>query len=460
MESSDIFVRVNQNGNFLVETINSEEFKFQIVDPVDKFSLLTEIEKIRDPKDELFIVCESKSKYQDSHNIQTVFNISDSDIRESNLNFIRFGTFFLLYGKIIDILSVKLPSNISVLIPIKILIKNLKNLIVEICHSKPKYEIRITEKIKSALQHMQRHGWNVLITSQCGVTVTFGDDVLCTVQLKFTPKYPGIPVEIVMTRPFTYVFPTFHVDSQPNLSLMEDIMVLTTDLFNRRAEMASRLPIITGDAYLVLGATPYEERRGRTHYQNQNVFFLDNQPIRHERFIQVDFSSPVEMGILSSLLPNTFNEICFDDSTFKFFSGDGDYNAWNTHTYTRQILKNLPGSMLYERICYLTHMLKDTGTMFIERVGNPSGAVVEEEFEFATPDDLFSMNREKVVDYCRRAGLDVNFNKVREIGRSSFLVPLLYKTVSLWDQPNDGHVLIGDGSEFELLVARKISTLR
>lgn len=366
-----------------------------------------------------------------------------------------------MYGKIIDILPVKLPSNISVLIPIKILIKNLKNLIVEICHPKPKYEIRITEKIKSALNHMQRQGWNILITSQCGVIVTFGvGDVLCTVQLKFTPKYPGTPVEIVMTRPFNYVFPTFHVDSQPNFSLMDDIMVLTTDLIKRRAEMASRLPIITQDAYLVLGATPYEERRGRTHYQNQNVFFLDNQQISHERFIQVDFSSPVEMSILSSLLPNTFNEICFDDSTFKFFSGDGEYNAWNTHNHTHQILKNLPGSMLYERICNLTHMLKDTGTMFIERVGNPSGAVVEEEYEFATPDDLFRMNREKVVNYCRRAGLDVNFKKVREIGSSSFLVPLLYKTVSLWDQPNDGHVSIGDSSEFELLVARKIATLR
>jgi hypothetical protein len=111
---------------------------------------------------------------------------------------------------------------------------------------------------------MKRHGWSVLITPECGVMATFvvGEET-CTVKLTFTPDYPGTPVAIVLTEPFAYVFPSVHVDEQLGDWLMDDILVLTTDLLDRRAEMAGRLPSITGVAYLVLGANPYEARRGR-----------------------------------------------------------------------------------------------------------------------------------------------------------------------------------------------------
>jgi hypothetical protein len=324
-------------------------------------------------------------------------------------------------------------------------VSNLKS---EICYPSSDY----TERINKELLYMKKQGWDVL-NSKCGMTVTFNvNDVSYTVDLKFKPNYPNTPVGIVLTKPFTYVFPPVHVDSQTGEWLIDDIFTLTTDLLKRRAEMQVRLPIITEKAYLVLGANPDEPPRGRSHYENTNVFFIDNQDIIHDRFIQVDFSSPVEMGILSSLLPNKFDEICFDDSTFKFFSGDGKYETYNTPR--NDLLK---GSMLYERICYLTNMLKDTGTLFIERYSELSGPAPTLKLNQQRMDMILEKNREKIVDYCRRAGLNVNFKTVRKIGSTSKLVPVLYKKVLVRKSLTD--VVESDGSERELLVGSKTATL-
>ena len=323
------------------------------------------------------------------------------------------------------------------------------------CHSEPEYRPYATNRITKELQHMKRHGWSVLITPECGVMATFvvGEET-CTVKLTFTPDYPGTPVAIVLTEPFAYVFPSVHVDEQLGDWLMDDILVLTTDLLDRRAEMAGRLPSITGVAYLVLGANPYEARRGRVHYDDPHVFFLDNQAISsHPRLISADFSSPVEMGILSSLLPSTFDEICFDESTFKFFNSDRYYSVHDNS----QERTNLTGSMLYERMCCLTRMLKDTGTMFLEGVGGPPGGGWVKE-EVINRVHYAKKYRAKIVDYCGQSGLDVEFRTVREIGRSSLLVPLLYTTVAVWQRRSDEGPSLRDGAEIELLVARKRRT--
>ena len=452
ISDSIYFVSYEGEGDILLQDINSKEFKFHVKNPqIGKKSLLNELEKIGDPTDELFIVCKIKSKrniYQEL--IQTVFNISDFDVTNSKLKVVYFDTCFLLCGKITAILSEKLPSR-SVLIPLKLLIKNLQ---LEICHPERYYEGHVIQKIKDHL-----HDVKINITSVCDVTMKFVVyDFMCTVKLTFPSRYPMEPVDIMLTEPFTYVFPKIHVDKQMGKSLKEDSMALTKDLFEKYAEMAMRLPNITGTAYLVLGAHPCEIRHGRTHYDNPSVFFLDKYDVSgcslrdHDRFIYVDFSSPVEMGILAALLPNTFDEICFDKSTFKFFSYDDEYDI-HSLLDDDKTLENLPKSMLYERLHCLTRMLKDTGTMFLEQVDGPSGGGWVGD-EIKDSDYHSNINKEKVVDYCTAAGLDVGFKTVREIGSTSFLVPLLYSRLAGWEPPRS------DPLKWELLVAHKTDTLR
>jgi hypothetical protein len=330
---------------------------------------------------------------------------------------------------------------------------------------------------------MKVNGWNVFITPECGVMVTFGfrdglqivtqdadtpkglvigAQVMCTVQVTFRPDYPRTPAGIVLIQPFSYVFPSAHVDAQLGYTLMDDLVGLTTSLFDRRAEMAGRLPCITGSAFLVLGASPHEARRNRMHYDNPSVFFLDLEAgIRHSQLIPADFSSPVEMGILSSLLPNAFDEICFDQSTFKFFNGDSYYDEFNLmkHEANPKIRSDLPGAMLYERVCCLARMLKDTGTMFLEEVsGVPGGAWDPQSHEWRNRAHYSEQYRAKVVEICERAGLVVDFKKVREIRRSSMLVHSLYTTVADWPRSAGEDVSLRDGMEIELLVARKQPT--
>jgi hypothetical protein len=102
-------------------------------------------------------------------------------------------------------------------------------------------------------------------------------------------------------------------------------------------------------------------------------------------------------------------------------------------------------------------MLKDTGTMFLENVGGPPGGGWVEE-EVINRVHYAKKYRAKVVDYCGQSGLDVEFRTVREIGRSSLLVPLLYTTVAVWQRRSDEGPSLRDGAEIELLVARKRRT--
>jgi len=83
--------------------------------------------------------------------------------------------------------------------------------------------------------------------------------------------------------------------------------------------------------YLVLGATPFEERRGRTHYDREDVFLLSYEPIPLHispgidvrRYIQADYSAD-RTNQLEELLvehENEFNEIAFDQSCMCPFYG-------------------------------------------------------------------------------------------------------------------------------------------
>jgi hypothetical protein len=82
--------------------------------------------------------------------------------------------------------------------------------------------------------------------------------------------------------------------------------------------------------YLLLGATPHEERRGRTHYNRPNVFLLghdlpNRKGVNYRRYIEADYSSENADRLREIALnyEDQFDEISFDWSTMcAFFGGD------------------------------------------------------------------------------------------------------------------------------------------
>jgi hypothetical protein len=80
--------------------------------------------------------------------------------------------------------------------------------------------------------------------------------------------------------------------------------------------------------YLVLGATPHEERRGRTHYSDENVFVLSYEPMQqctnvdYSRYIQADYSAEAkdELRLVAEKHAGEFDEITFDGSSMCPFS--------------------------------------------------------------------------------------------------------------------------------------------
>jgi len=74
--------------------------------------------------------------------------------------------------------------------------------------------------------------------------------------------------------------------------------------------------------YLVLGAAPHEGRRGRTHYNNPNVWLLGHEPPRegghnYSRYIQADYGVEYaeELRAIAEAHPGKFDEISFDESS-------------------------------------------------------------------------------------------------------------------------------------------------
>jgi hypothetical protein len=81
--------------------------------------------------------------------------------------------------------------------------------------------------------------------------------------------------------------------------------------------------------YLVLGASPHEERNGRTHYNRPNVFLLGEDPpnragVNYRRYIQASYSSEKtdELRTIALNYENGFDEISFDWSSMcAFYEG-------------------------------------------------------------------------------------------------------------------------------------------
>ena len=130
MDISDyIFLGCTQLGKIHSYTmIKSENIKFEIDDTVDKFLLKTTLEKKEMVGDNLFVVC-NIVKYESSIiTIQAVLNISDTDREKSGLDFFGLEKFYLMYGKIIDVLNSSVPNDgmiFRVLISPKILIRKI-----------------------------------------------------------------------------------------------------------------------------------------------------------------------------------------------------------------------------------------------------------------------------------------------------------------------------------------------
>jgi hypothetical protein len=82
-----------------------------------------------------------------------------------------------------------------------------------------------------------------------------------------------------------------------------------------------RLPPSKGPPkYLVLGAAPDEERHGRTHYDDPNVWLLDNHTVAEgtntSRYIKADYSAEKvnELRKIAQKFKGNFNQIAFDYS--------------------------------------------------------------------------------------------------------------------------------------------------
>ena len=130
MDISDyIFLGCTQLGKIQNYTmIKSENIKFEIDDTVDKFLLKTTLEKKEMVGHNLFVVC-NIVKYESSIiTIQAVLNISVTDREKSGLDFFGLEKFYLMHGKIIDVLNSSVPNDgmiFRVLISPKILIRKI-----------------------------------------------------------------------------------------------------------------------------------------------------------------------------------------------------------------------------------------------------------------------------------------------------------------------------------------------
>ena len=90
----------------------------------------------------------------------------------------------------------------------------------------------------------------------------------------------------------------------------------------KAAKWFNQLPPSKGPPkYLVLGAAPDEEKRGRTHYNDPNVWLLDNHTVAEgtntSRYIQADYSAREadQLRKIAQTYEGKFNQIAFDYST-------------------------------------------------------------------------------------------------------------------------------------------------
>uniref|UniRef100_A0A6C0AMP3 Methyltransferase n=1 Tax=viral metagenome TaxID=1070528 RepID=A0A6C0AMP3_9ZZZZ len=80
-------------------------------------------------------------------------------------------------------------------------------------------------------------------------------------------------------------------------------------------------------AYLVVGSSPEEDRKGREFYTNSHFYQLDTAQIRNpntdtSRYIQGDFNDITSGQMLASEFSEKFDVVIFDASVGKFLGGD------------------------------------------------------------------------------------------------------------------------------------------
>jgi SAM-dependent methyltransferase len=127
-------------------------------------------------------------------------------------------------------------------------------------------------------------------------------------------------------------------------------------------ELAPKVkPPTTEHSLLILGSHPKEDRRGRTFYDDPDVYLLDATPVieeaERERYYQIDFRDASHMAALAFLIPNAFDEICFDESTTKFF--------------------NYPLDTLQSRIQSIHRMLKVGGVFYVDKPGHTGSGTIQ-----------------------------------------------------------------------------------
>jgi hypothetical protein len=226
------------------------------------------------------------------------------------------------------------------------------------------------------------------------------NELLYEIKIIFNFPYLFTLPKFVLIKPFLYIFPkTIYTGVRPFYEIIENlIQPHLLKIIEMRNNIEQKLPKITNPAYLVIGNNPYGDQlftedvlswmlsvetppekasaelkaanKNRL-LANKNIFLLDNvdpsffekklqnfSSIDASRYIRTNFSDPMELGTLSSLLHKQFDEIWFD-SAFVFFRSDRDY------TKNDYINNKFEGTMLLERFIYLKNMLKDGGRLFI-----------------------------------------------------------------------------------------------
>lgn len=113
--------------------------------------------------------------------------------------------------------------------------------------------------------------------------------------------------------------------------------------------------------YLVLGATPGEERRGRTHYDRNDVYLLGedtprkNQMLNYSRYIQADYSDEHidELRKVSIKHAGWFDEISFDESSMCAFQTADEQSLRHRFESFYIMLKENGVFFLPDAGCYL-----------------------------------------------------------------------------------------------------------
>ena len=298
-------------------------------------------------------------------------------------------------------------------------------------------DISIDERLQIETDECNQHGliaewhgdWELVVTFRRG-------RAWYRINVSIPDHYPDTPPDIFLQEPFQYYTPTLYprIHWSRRCTLYEWIQfyidtTLHTMLKMRSSMSREMFPSIllaksTNPVYLVLGAFPSEEPKGRAHYSNPNVFLLDKVDDTGPRFLKADFASPLELGSLASLLPGAFDEICFDWSTLKFFNVDDteDSLTWQRPYLRPEVYENIVNhgqfTMLLERLVYLRMMLKDGGTIYFERFRDGPGG------QHALERDVY-YDKHWFLTYCERAGFDCS-SRTADTIHDSVLTPMLF----------------------------------